>query len=125
MPGRWVGGKGSLASPTKDLLIEGKVFDKEGHGQGTILIKVKRIYAPGGLGRFILGDFISASSKEYREWVSTKKGRLTTTDGSYHLCRGVPGECPAAGQSEVTVHIGQWRTWKEEAHGDSARRVWA
>ena len=53
-----------MASPTKDLLIEGKVFDKEGHGQGTILIKVKRIYAPGGLGRFILGDFISASSKE-------------------------------------------------------------
>eukprot|EP00438_Fugacium_kawagutii_P033385 Skav211631 [mRNA] locus=scaffold2262:105332:110360:+ [translate_table: standard] len=113
MPGRWVGGRGSQASPTKDQLIEGKVTDEEGNSDGTVLIKVKRIYAPGEKGRFILGDYISASSKGYRDWAASKMGRVSTIDGSYHLCRGHPESCTAAGQNDVTVHIGQWRLWKE------------
>ena len=88
--------------------------DEDGNDQGTVLIRVKRIYTPGSLGRFILGDYISASAKEYRSWVTTKKGKLTTVDGSYHLCKGSQHECPAVSQNEVSVHIGQWRTWKEE-----------
>eukprot|EP00438_Fugacium_kawagutii_P012660 Skav215615 [mRNA] locus=scaffold666:598931:609326:- [translate_table: standard] len=40
-------------------------------------------------------------------------GRVSTIDGSYHLCRGHPESCTAAGQNDVTVHIGQWRLWKE------------
>jgi hypothetical protein len=66
------------------------------------------------LGRFFLGDLLSASDKAYREWAGSKTGRLTTVDGSYHLCKGPTEECPAAGQHEVTVHLGKWRTWKEE-----------
>jgi hypothetical protein len=114
MPGRWVGGKGSIASPVKDACIEAEVFSDRGTAQGTILVKVKRIYAPGALGRFFLGDLLSASDKAYREWAGSKTGRLTTVDGSYHLCKGPTEECPAAGQHEVTVHLGKWRTWKEE-----------
>jgi len=114
MPGRWVGGKGSVASPVKDAYIEAEVFTERGTAQGTILVKVKRIYAPGVLGRFFLGDLVSASDRAYREWTTSKTGRLTTVDGSYHLCKGPTDECPAAGQHEVTVHLGKWRTWKEE-----------
>lgn len=103
-----------MASPSKDQYIEGKVYTDEGEGQGTVLVKVKRIYSPGAQGRFILSDYLSASDKQYREWVLTKRGRVTTVDGSYHLCKSLPGECAAAGQHEITVHIGQWRIWKED-----------
>jgi hypothetical protein len=41
MPGRWVGGKGSIASPVRDNYIEGEVFTDKGENQGTIAIKVK------------------------------------------------------------------------------------
>lgn len=113
MPGRWVGGKGSIAAPTKDLILEGKAYTDDGDPRGTVLVRVKRIYAPGALGRFFLGDYISASDKEYRAWTETKKGRVTTVDGSYHLCKTAPGECTATGQHSITVHLGQWRVWKE------------
>ena len=115
MPGKWVGGKGSIASPLKGQVIEGHVTTEGGNACGTILIKVKRLYAPGTLGRFVLADFVSASDKRYREFVGTKKGKLTVTDGSYHFCRGgPPEECVAAGQADVVVHIGKWRIWKED-----------
>ena len=114
MPGRWVGGRGSMASPVKDDLIEGRTETDDGEDQGTVLIRVKRIYAPGAQGRFILGDYISASEKSYREWTQTKQGRLSTVDGSYHLCKGGIKGCTAAGQHQVTVHLGQWRRWKED-----------
>ena len=113
MPGRWVGGKGSIAAPTKDLILEGKAYTDDGDPRGTVLVRVKRIYAPGALGRFFLGDYISASDKEYRAWTETKKGRVTTVDGSYHLCKTAPGECTATGQHSITAHLGQWRVWKE------------
>ena len=113
MPGRWVGGRGSVASPVKDSFLEGKVYTDIGDPQGTVLLRVKRIYSPGALGRFFLGDYISASEKEYRSWAESKRGRVTTVDGSYHLCKTGPGDCTAAGQHDITVHIGQWRTWKE------------
>ena len=103
-----------MASPQKDDIIEGKTVDDNGDPEGTVLIRVKRIHAPGAQGRFILGDYISASEKSYRDWVGTRKGKLTTVDGSYHLCKGQSADCQAAGQHEVTIHIGQWRKWKEE-----------
>ena len=34
-------------------------------------------------------------------------------DGSYHLCKTGAGECTASGQHDITVHLGQWRVWKE------------
>ena len=53
MPGRWVGGKGSIASPVKDSFIEGEVFGERGQKQGTVIIKIKRTHAPGALGRLV------------------------------------------------------------------------
>ena len=103
MPGRWVGERGSVASPTKDQIIEGEV----GGAKGTALIKVKRIYAPGEKGRFILGDYILASDRKYRAWAASKAGRVSTVDGSYHLCKGKPEQRTASGQREVTLHL--WR----------------
>ena len=44
MPGKWVGGKGSVASPTKDVILEGKTVSDDGAPQGTVLVRVKRIY---------------------------------------------------------------------------------
>lgn len=54
MPGKWVGGRGSVAAPTKDQFIEGKTVDEYGNAQGTVLVRVKRIFAPGEKGRFFL-----------------------------------------------------------------------
>eukprot|EP00438_Fugacium_kawagutii_P004362 Skav212023 [mRNA] locus=scaffold984:219319:221061:+ [translate_table: standard] len=114
MPGKWVGGKGSVASPTKDQFIEGKTVDDYGSPMGTVLLRVKRIFAPGEKGRFILGDYVSASEKRCRDWASSKAGKVTSIDGSYHLCRGGPEKCEAVGSHDIVVHLGQWRTWKEE-----------
>ena len=43
------------ASGVKDS-YEGEVFTDRGTPQGTILVKVKHIYAAGSLGRFFVGD---------------------------------------------------------------------
>eukprot|EP00435_Cladocopium_sp_Y103_P035566 s1373_g9.t1 len=99
---------------TSSRFDAGEVFSDKGQPQGTLLLKVKRIYAPGALGRFILGDYVAASDKRYRDWTQTKDGRVSLVDGSYHLCKGPPDECAAAGQHDVVVHIGRWRTWKED-----------
>eukprot|EP00438_Fugacium_kawagutii_P031009 Skav224082 [mRNA] locus=scaffold942:224151:230115:+ [translate_table: standard] len=114
MPGRWVGGRGSQACPTKDQFIEGRTVGDYGEPQGTVLVRVKRLYSPGEKGRFILGDYVAASEKAYREWASSKAGKLAAIDGSYHLCRAGAEHCQAGGTHDVVVHIGQWRTWKEE-----------
>lgn len=97
MPGKWVGGKGSVASPTKNQFFEGKTVDDDGNPQGTVLVRVKRIYALGEKGRFILGDYVAASDKGYCDWASSKAGRPSTIGGSYRLCRGQPERCTAAG----------------------------
>ena len=114
MPGRWVGGPGSKACPTKDQIIEGRILDDDGGDDGTVLLVVKRFYTPGELGRFLLGDYISASSKSFRSWVDSRASGFSVTDGSYHLCKGNPAECPAVSRHENSTHIGKWRTWKEE-----------
>eukprot|EP00438_Fugacium_kawagutii_P025124 Skav230797 [mRNA] locus=scaffold312:158893:163833:+ [translate_table: standard] len=85
-----------------------------GRWVGTVLVRVKRLYAPGEKGRFLLGDYVSASDKAYRDWAASKSGRPSTVDGSYHLCKGGPEHCQAGGKSDIIVHVGQWRTWKEE-----------
>ena len=114
MPSRWVGGKGSIASPTKDQYVEGRVLDEEGKDQGTIILKIKRIYAPGELGRFVLADLLSASDAYYRAWAESKVGKPSTEDGSYHFCRGDPSTCVAGKKEDLIVHVGKWRSWKED-----------
>lgn len=114
MPGKWVGGRNSVACPSKDQYIEGKTVDDDGNAQGTVLVKVKRIFSPGEKGRFFLGDYLAASEKVYRDWASSKMGRASTIDGSYHLCRAGPERCDAVSSRDIVVHLGQWRTWKEE-----------
>eukprot|EP00438_Fugacium_kawagutii_P026465 Skav202776 [mRNA] locus=scaffold326:329563:334590:- [translate_table: standard] len=114
MPGRWVGGRGSQACPLKDQFFEGKTIDDERNDQGTVLVRVKRIYSPGEKGRFLLGDYVAASDKAHRDWASSKMGRPSTIDGSYHLCRAGPEKCTASNQHDIVVHVGQWRLWKED-----------
>eukprot|EP00438_Fugacium_kawagutii_P032819 Skav214752 [mRNA] locus=scaffold983:202851:205260:- [translate_table: standard] len=110
MPGKWVGGAGSLACPTKGQYIEAKVNDDEGKAQGTVFLEVKRLFGTGSTGRSILCNLVTASDKYYRYWASTKAGLPTTVDGNYHLCRGDPARCDG-GSGELTVHLGKWRTW--------------
>lgn len=93
MPGRWVGGPGSKACPVKDQYIEAKIFDEEGEEDGTVLLLIKRFYTPGEMGRFLLGDYLSASSKKFRAWVERRDSDFSVIDGSYHLCKTNPGEC--------------------------------
>ena len=114
MPTRWVGGRGSIASPTKDQLVEAKVVDDDGADQGTILIRVKRLYSPGEQGRMVLADWISASDAYYRQWAESKMGRPSTIDGSYHFCKGDPATCEAGKKDGLVVHLGKWRGWKED-----------
>ena len=114
MPGKWVGGKGSKVCPSKGDFIEGRVVDNEGTNQGTLFLEVKRLYSPGAGGRFILGDVLSASDRFYRHWLTTEEGRVTTVDGSYHLCNQEPHECEVKGTSGTEVHIGKWRNWRAE-----------
>ena len=114
MPGKWVGGRGSRACPEKDSIFEAEVFQEDGSAQGTILLLVKRLYSPGENGRFILADFITASDEYYRYWVGTPAGMATVEDGSYHLCRVIPSECPAKSKSHETVHLGRWRSFTQE-----------
>ena len=114
MPTRWVGGKGSVASPTNGQYVEAKVVDETGLDQGTVILKVKRLYAPGELGRFVLADLLSASDSYYRTWAESKKGRPSTEDGMYHFCRGEPSTCTAGKKEDLIVHVGKWRGWKEE-----------
>ena len=114
MPGKWVGGRGSRACPEKDSIFEAEVFQEDGSAQGTILLLVKRLYSPGENGRFILADFITASDEYYRYWVGTPAGMATVEDGSYHLFRAIPRECPAKSKSHETVHLGRWRSFTQE-----------
>lgn len=112
MPDRWVGGKGSAASPMKGWIIEGKVLDERGRDQGTFLVEVVRLYGPTATGRSFLGNFVTATDSYYRHWVTTKDGKATVTDGTYHLCQGDPRTCQGgAGGHAVVVHLGKWRRW--------------
>eukprot|EP00438_Fugacium_kawagutii_P032213 Skav231673 [mRNA] locus=scaffold597:177506:179203:+ [translate_table: standard] len=112
MPGKWVGGLGSKASPSKGDFIEGKVYDDEGQDQGTVLLEVKRLYSPGEEGRSILADLVTASDPYYRHWAKSKAGSPSTRDGMYHLCKGDPARCPVGVRSkELVVHVGKWRNW--------------
>ena len=61
MPGKWVGGKGSIAAPTKGQIIEAKVFDEAGNDQGSVFLLVKRLFGTGATGRTILADYITAT----------------------------------------------------------------
>ena len=114
MPGRWVGGKRSKACPSKGDFVEGQVLDDGGKPQGSVFLEVKRIYAPGAGGRFILGDVLSASDRFYRHWLTTEDGRVTASDGSYHLCSQGASECDVKGSGGVVVHLGKWRNWPAE-----------
>ena len=113
MPGRWVGGRGSLAAPTKGTYIEAEVFDDSGKPQGTVLLFVKKLVAPGETGRTIHADLITATDSYYRFWITTPAGAVTTVDGAYHLCKGKPHECSGGGKADYVVHLGKWRNWKE------------
>ena len=115
MPGKWVGGKGSKACPEVGNVIEAMVYDDDGNTQGFVIVEVKRLYAPGEQGRFFQGDYVTASDEFYRFWVESDGGQETRVDGSYHLCKGNPPDCTAKSRSGlVTVHLGKWRTLKEE-----------
>ncbi len=122
MPSRWVGGRGSIASPTKGQLVEGQAVDGEGNDDGLVLILVKRIYSPGEQGRTVLGDYVPASTKKFRNWIESDEGRPAQVDGAYHFCKVEPAMCTAHSKSEVCVHIGKWRSWKEDELLDSRRR---
>ena len=114
MPGRWVGGKGSKASPTKGQYIEGEAVDADGNDDGLVLIRVKRLYSPGEQGRTVLADYISGSTRKFRAWIETDEGKPAKFDGAYHFCSVEAGTCTAYSRSEICVHIGKWRSWKEE-----------
>ena len=103
-----------MASPTKGQYLEAEVFDVKGEDQGTVFIEVVRIYAPGGTGRTILGNYIAATDPYYRYWVSTEEGSPSTVDGNYHLCKGDARACMGGPPGEIIVHLGKWRTWKSE-----------
>ena len=106
MPGRWVGGRGSLAAPTKGTYIEAEVFDDGGSQQGTVLLFVKKLFAPGETGRTFHGDLVTATDSYYRFWITLPAGAVTTIDGAYHLCKGKPSECKGGAKTEHMVHLG-------------------
>ena len=103
-----------MASPTKGQFLEAEVFDLKGEDQGTVFIEVVRIYAPGGTGRTILGNYITATDAYYRYWVTTAEGSPSTVDGNYHLCKSDARICMGGPPGEIIVHLGKWRSWKAE-----------
>lgn len=113
-----MGGKGSKACPEVGNLIEAMVYDDEGQDQGFVMVEVKRVFAPGEQGRFFQGDYVTAS---YRFWVESGGGHETKEDGMYHLCKSFAPDCTAKSRSgAVVVHLGKWRTLKEEDIGTAA-----
>ncbi|CAK9058062.1 unnamed protein product [Durusdinium trenchii] len=112
MPGKWHGRK-SLEGPTKGTYIEGEVYDDGGDPQGTVVLWVKRLFAPGETGRTLHGDVVTATDPYYRWWLASPDGAVTTVDGAYHICKGPPAECKG-GTGEHVVHLGKWRQCKEE-----------
>ena len=118
MPGRWVGGPGSLACPQRGQFIEAKVFDDNKEDQGTIFLEVKRLFGTGSSGRTILGDLVTATDEYYRYWAASPEGIPSTVDGNYHLCRGDPRSCVGGAAGTVVVHLGKWRTWSEDELAD-------
>ena len=115
MPGKWVGGKGSLACPQKGQYIEAHVFDDKGKEQGTVFLLVKRLFVTGSAGRSLLCDLVTATDEYYLHWTRTKEGSPTTVDGNYHLCKVDPTICVGGPAGSYVVHLGKWRLWKEEA----------
>ena len=110
-----MGGKGSKACPEVGNIIEAMIYDDDGDDQGFVIIEVKRHFAPGEQGRFIQGDYVTASDAFYRYWVESGDGQDTKVDGMYHLCKGHAPDCTAKSRSGATVvHLGKWRTLKEE-----------
>ncbi|CAK9045590.1 unnamed protein product, partial [Durusdinium trenchii] len=99
--------------PTKGTYIEGEVYDDGGDPQGTVVLWVKRLFAPGETGRTLHGDVVTATDPYYRWWLASPDGAVTTVDGAYHICKGPPAECKG-GTGEHVVHLGKWRQWKEE-----------
>ncbi|CAK9036064.1 unnamed protein product [Durusdinium trenchii] len=118
MPGKWHGRK-SLEGPTKGTYIEGEVYDDGGDPQGTVVLWVKRLFAPGETGRTLHGDVVTATDPYYRWWLASPDGAVTTVDGAYHICKGPPAECKG-GTGEHVVHLGKWRQWKEEELVDNS-----
>ena len=114
MPGKWVGGPGSLACPQRGQFIEARVFDDSKKEQGTIFLEVKRLFGTGSSGRTFLGDLVTATDEYYRYWAASPEGIPSTVDGNYHLCRGDPRSCVGGAAGTVVVHLGKWRTWPEE-----------
>ena len=114
MPGKWVGGPGSLACPQRGQFIEAKVYDDSKKDQGTIFVEVKRLFGTGSSGRTFLGDLVTATDEYYRFWAASPDGVPTTVDGSYHLCRNDPRSCEGGAAGTTVVHLGKWRTWTEE-----------
>lgn len=86
-------------------------MDDDKKPQGTVFLEVKRNYAPGAGGRFFLADVITASDRFYRHWLTTEDGRITATDGMYHLCSQGAEACDVKGSGESVVHVGKWRNW--------------
>ena len=118
MPGKWHGRK-SLEGPTKGTYIEGEVYDDGGDPQGTVVLWVKRLFAPGETGRTLHGDVVTATDPYYRWWLASPDGAVTTVDGAYRICKGPPAECKG-GTGEHVVHLGKWRQWKEEELVDNS-----
>jgi hypothetical protein len=114
MPGKWVGGPGSLACPQRGQFIEARVFDDSKKEQGTIFLEVKRLFGTGSSGRTFLGDLVTATDEYYRYWAASPEGIPSTVDGNYHLCRGDPRSCVGGAAGTVVVHLRKWRTWPEE-----------
>eukprot|EP00438_Fugacium_kawagutii_P026275 Skav208229 [mRNA] locus=scaffold2601:80703:82422:+ [translate_table: standard] len=119
---KWVGGKGSVACPTRGQVIEGKVLDSQGRDQGTVFVEVQRLYGNTATGRTFLGNYITATDEYYRYWMSRGEGKSLAVNGSYHLCRGDQAACQrGSGTSGEVVHIGKWRHWttKELLNGEA------
>ena len=110
-----------MAAPTKGTYIEAEVFDNSGGQQGTVLLHVKKLFAPGETGRTFHADLVTATDSYYRFWITTPEGAETTVDGAYHLCKGKPHECKGGARAEYMVHLGKWRQWKEDEFLDEGQ----
>ena len=80
MPGKRHG-RNSLEGPTKETYMEGEVYDDGGDPQGTVVLWVKRLFAPG--------------DREDSAWGRGDCSRraVTMVDGAYHICKGPPADC--------------------------------
>ena len=91
-------------------LWEIRVYDDEGHGQGTVVVSVTKGLKVAREGAWIQASYVAASDQFYRWWMSEGEGARLRARGVYHICGTDAVTCTAVRAREKPIHTDRLRS---------------